>query len=36
MGINLDEMRQAVLNSIGRGAEPSPQSGHIPFTPRAG
>ena len=35
MGINLDEMRQAVQDSIGRGAEPQPESGHIPFTPRA-
>jgi len=35
MGINLDEMRQAVLDSIGRGAEPPPESGHIPFAPRA-
>jgi ATP-dependent Clp protease ATP-binding subunit ClpC len=35
MGINLDEMRQAVLDSIGRGAEPPPESGHIPFTPEA-
>jgi ATP-dependent Clp protease ATP-binding subunit ClpC len=35
MGINLDEMRQAVLDSIGRGAEPTPESGHIPFTPGA-
>ena len=35
MGINLDEMRQAVLDSIGRGAEPPPESGHIPFTPGA-
>ena len=35
MGINLDEMRQAVLDSIGHGAEPPPESGHIPFTPGA-
>jgi len=35
MGINLDEMRQAVLDSTGRGAEPAPESGHIPFTPGA-
>ena len=35
MGINLDEMRQAVQDSIGRGAEPQPGSGHIPFTPQA-
>ena len=34
MGINLDEMRQAVLGSIGRGAKPSAESGHIPFSPR--
>jgi len=35
MGISLDEMRQAVLDSTGRGAEPAPESGHIPFTPEA-
>ena len=35
MGISLDEMRQAVLDSTGRGAEPPPESGHIPFTPGA-
>jgi ATP-dependent Clp protease ATP-binding subunit ClpC len=35
MGIDLDEMRQAVQDSIGRGAEPAPESGHIPFTPQA-
>jgi ATP-dependent Clp protease ATP-binding subunit ClpC len=35
MGINLDEMRQAVLDSIGRGAKPSAKSEHIPFSPRA-
>ena len=35
MGINLSEMRQAVQDSIGHGAEPQPESGHIPFTPRA-
>jgi ATP-dependent Clp protease ATP-binding subunit ClpC len=35
MGISLDEMRQAVQDTIGRGAEPLPESGHIPFTPRA-
>jgi ATP-dependent Clp protease ATP-binding subunit ClpC len=28
MGIDLDEMRQAVQDSIGRGAEPAPESGH--------
>jgi len=35
MGISLDEMRQAVLDSTGRAAEPPPESGHIPFTPEA-
>src|SRR6185503_10064266 len=35
MGISLDEMRQAVLDSTGRAAEPAPESGHIPFTPEA-
>jgi ATP-dependent Clp protease ATP-binding subunit ClpC len=35
MGINLDEMRQAVLDSIGRGAKPSAESEHIPFSPQA-
>jgi ATP-dependent Clp protease ATP-binding subunit ClpC len=35
MGISLDEMRQAVEAIIGRGASPPPESGHIPFTPRA-
>ena len=35
MGISLDEMRRAVQDTIGRGAEPLPESGHIPFTPRA-
>ena len=35
MGINLDEMRQAVQDNVGRGAAPQPESGHIPFTPRA-
>ena len=34
MGINLDEMRQAVQDTIGRGAQPR-ESGHIPFTPQA-
>jgi ATP-dependent Clp protease ATP-binding subunit ClpC len=34
MGISLEEMRQAVQDSIGRGAQP-PESGHIPFTPQA-
>ena len=35
LGISLDAMRQAVEDIIGRGAQPLPQSGHIPFTPRA-
>jgi ATP-dependent Clp protease ATP-binding subunit ClpC len=35
MGISLDEMRQAVQDTIGRGAQPLPESGHIPFTPQA-
>jgi ATP-dependent Clp protease ATP-binding subunit ClpC len=34
MGINLDEMRQAVQDSIGRGPQP-PESEHIPFSPQA-
>jgi ATP-dependent Clp protease ATP-binding subunit ClpC len=34
MGISLEEMRQAVRDTIGRGAQP-PGSGHIPFTPQA-
>ena len=34
MGINLDEMRQAVQDSIGRGAQPPPESEHIPFSPQ--
>ncbi len=34
MGISLEEMRQAVRDTIGRGAQP-PESGHIPFTPQA-
>ena len=34
MGINLEDMRQAVRDTIGRGAQP-PESGHIPFTPQA-
>jgi ATP-dependent Clp protease ATP-binding subunit ClpC len=34
MGISLEEMRQAVRDTIGRGARP-PESGHIPFTPQA-
>jgi len=34
MGISLEEMRQAVQDSIGRGAQ-LPESGHIPFTPQA-
>jgi ATP-dependent Clp protease ATP-binding subunit ClpC len=35
MGISLDAMRQAVEGIIGRGGQPVPASGHIPFTPRA-
>jgi ATP-dependent Clp protease ATP-binding subunit ClpC len=35
MGISLDEMRRAVQDTIGRGAQPLPESGHIPFTPQA-
>jgi ATP-dependent Clp protease ATP-binding subunit ClpC len=35
LGISLDAMRQAVEDIIGRGAQPLPESGHIPFTPRA-
>jgi ATP-dependent Clp protease ATP-binding subunit ClpC len=35
MGVSLDQLRQAVQDVIGRGAEPLPESGHIPFTPRA-
>ena len=34
MGINLDEMRQAVQDSIGRGPQPQ-ESEHIPFSPQA-
>jgi ATP-dependent Clp protease ATP-binding subunit ClpC len=34
MGISLEDMRQAVQDTIGRGAQP-PESGHIPFTPQA-
>ena len=34
MGISLEEMRQAVQDTIGRGAQPR-ESGHIPFTPQA-
>jgi ATP-dependent Clp protease ATP-binding subunit ClpC len=34
MGISLEEMRQTVRDTIGRGAQP-PESGHIPFTPQA-
>src|SRR5437667_391312 len=34
MGISLEEMRQTVQDTIGRGAQP-PESGHIPFTPQA-
>src|SRR5260370_9952316 len=35
MGISLDAMRQAVVGVIGRGEQPPPESGHIPFTPRS-
>ena len=35
MGINLDEVRQAVQDSIGRGAQPPPESEHSPFSPQA-
>ena len=35
MGISLDAIRQAVEAIIGRGPSPLPESGHIPFTPRA-
>ena len=34
MGISLEDMRQAVQDTIGGGAQP-PESGHIPFTPQA-
>ena len=34
MGISLEDIRQAVQDTIGRGAQ-SPESGHIPFTPQA-
>ena len=34
MGVGLEEMRQAVRDTFGRGAQP-PESGHIPFTPQA-
>ena len=34
MGISLEEMRQTVRDTFGRGAQP-PESGHIPFTPQA-
>ena len=34
MGISLEEIRQAVRDAIGRGAQP-PESGHIPFRPQA-
>jgi ATP-dependent Clp protease ATP-binding subunit ClpC len=34
MGISLEDMRRAVQDTIGRGAQP-PESGHIPFTPQA-
>ena len=35
MGISLDAVRQAVEDIIGRGTQPPPESGHIPFTPQA-
>jgi ATP-dependent Clp protease ATP-binding subunit ClpC len=35
MGIDLDEMRQTVQDSIGQGAQPPPESGHTPFSPGA-
>jgi len=35
LGLSLPEMRQAVEAIIGRGTSPRPESGHIPFTPRA-
>jgi len=35
MGIGLDATREAVEDIIPRGTEPLPESGHIPFTPRA-
>jgi ATP-dependent Clp protease ATP-binding subunit ClpC len=35
MGIRLDAMRQAVEDIIGRGTQPLPASGYIPFTPRS-
>jgi len=35
MGIDLDQMRQAVQDSIGRGTQRPPESGHIPFSPQA-
>ena len=35
MGISLAAMRQAVEDIIGRGAQPPPESGHVPFTPRS-
>ena len=34
MGISLEDMRQAVRDTTGRGAQPT-ESGHIPFTPQA-
>jgi ATP-dependent Clp protease ATP-binding subunit ClpC len=34
MGISLEDMRQAVRDTAGRGAQPA-ESGHIPFTPQA-
>jgi ATP-dependent Clp protease ATP-binding subunit ClpC len=35
LGINLEAMRQAVEDIIGRGAQPLPETGPIPFTPRS-
>ena len=35
MGISLEATRQAVEDIIARGAEPPPESGPIPFTPRS-
>ena len=35
LGISLDAMRQAIEDTVGRGAEPTAAPGHVPFTPRA-
>jgi ATP-dependent Clp protease ATP-binding subunit ClpC len=35
LGISLDAMRQAIEGITGRGTRTVPESGHIPFTPRA-